>query len=436
MSKRKRTEEEVEEEEEETKKIKNEEEKTKTFGEYLAAVVDTYEEAFDFLTDVIPSNSTDEEDNFIFDEEIEENFCNEEYTCKECKNTAKDLRYRCLSCGVEFPLCFKCQDKTVGYDETTAITFFTQCIHKPSSNMIDSSIQPVIEDLYSDDSEEEKKEENENEDDGKDNVDEKPIERESCPYLKNPWNESEQGFPALSIIEQDIMALSTLIRNKEKWYEKFRDEKIVAKWRVEAKFQNISNEQFNYVIDELEYYFSLRKNGIEMATVEGVWQADGAVDDDLKQQLLKEMEVLENVPEEEKDWHPDSDNKVLNLIHPSLYCLVNHRSKIFEISEVENEPFAAFKKMGGGKEYEMKFKRGSSFSTQFQWLPSEFDVSSEGNVKIFSYINNLHPIRFANFYSIIEKIFAKFIPLFNNVLSDYYEPRPHERIEKFTTKYV
>ena len=41
---------------------------------------------------------------------------------------------------------------------------------------------------------------------------------------------------------------------------------------------------------------------------------------------MKQVAVLENVPDNEKDWHPGSNNQVLDLVHPSLYCFVNRVS--------------------------------------------------------------------------------------------------------------
>lgn len=56
-------------------------------------------------------------------------------------------------------------------------------------------------------------------------------------------------------------------------------------------------------------------------------------------------------------------------------------------------------------------------SNKFQWLPSEFEISREGKVKILSYINNLYPKTNKELYSLIENIFEKFIPLFEKTLS-------------------
>ncbi len=63
--------------------------------------------------------------------------------------------------------------------------------------------------------------------------------------------------------------------------------------------------------------------------------------------------MLEEVPDAEKDWHPGSDGQVLDLVHPSLFCLVNGVSTAPE--RAWRNPTDRYSK------YE--------FSEKFQWLP-------------------------------------------------------------------
>lgn len=61
-------------------------------------------------------------------------------------------------------------------------------------------------------------------------------------------------------------------------------------------------------------------------------------------------------------------------------------------------------------------------SKKFQWLPSEFSVNESGEVRISSYINNLHPDHHPKLYTCIAKIFEKFVPMFNKVLTALRNP--------------
>ncbi|WP_372346811.1 DUF4246 domain-containing protein [Streptomyces sp. KL116D] len=110
-----------------------------------------------------------------------------------------------------------------------------------------------------------------------------------------------------------------------------------------------------YVLAELAHYAALRdgRTGIEVSAVDGVWQSDTVVDEELRSRLREAVRVLEEVPDAEKDWHPGSDGQVLDLVHPSLFCLVNGVSTAPE--RAWRNPTDRYSK------YE--------FSEKFQWLP-------------------------------------------------------------------
>lgn len=50
-------------------------------------------------------------------------------------------------------------------------------------------------------------------------------------------------------------------------------------------------------------------------------KSDTIVSEDLVAGLKTAVALLEDVPETKKDWHPGSDGKVLDLLHPSLFPL-------------------------------------------------------------------------------------------------------------------
>ncbi|KAL2884175.1 hypothetical protein SGCOL_000114 [Colletotrichum sp. CLE4] len=50
------------------------------------------------------------------------------------------------------------------------------------------------------------------------------------------------------------------------------------------------------------------------------------------------------------------------------------------------------------------------FSRKFQWLPCDVTIDDEGNAKIESYINNLHPEKHSDLYPIIEGLVQKSLP--------------------------
>lgn len=126
------------------------------------------------------------------------------------------------------------------------------------------------------------------------------------------------------------------------------------------------------------------------------------------------MAPLESVPESEKDWHPGSDGLVLDLVHPSLYPIVYGRTMGKDPESATASVLVA-----------PTFGQNTSqfISKHFQWLPSDFFVDHDGKVTLTSpYINNVHPTRHKELYSVIPEILQYAIPMFERVLSDAVRP--------------
>lgn len=248
------------------------------------------------------------------------------------------------------------------------------------------------------------------------------------------------------LVEREMIKLSAAIRAKPKWFEKMKKYKILKKWRSEAKLQSgMTDDQINYVFEELVRYRRLRsvvgdsgswtgsdgkgdgsdggdeddvsQVAMEVSGIDGVWQADGLIGEELLAKFLKELEVLENVPEEEKDWHPGTNN-VLDLIHPSLFCRVlktDAEEKVDDDKPRKKRRLVAVDNGNDGHDQH-----------HYQWLPAEFQVDAKGNTRIESYINNLHPGKFGGtMYKSIAEIFSQLLPMFERVLGDLLAPLPH-----------
>ncbi|MEU5146143.1 DUF4246 domain-containing protein [Streptomyces yangpuensis] len=210
--------------------------------------------------------------------------------------------------------------------------------------------------------------------------------------------------------ELEMIECSAHIRAKPGWFEKMNDAGIVAKWTQEAVSQGLTEAQVRYVLAELAHYAALRdeRTGIEVSAVDGVWQSDTLVDDKLRSRLREAVRVLEDVPEAEQDWHPGSDGQVLDLVHPSMFCLVKEASGAPE--EAWRNPTDRYSK------YE--------FSEKFQWLPTDVDVSEDGDVAFRSYVNNVHPETHHELVAVLPDLFGRMLPLWENVLTDLRHPRP------------
>ncbi|MDT6985344.1 DUF4246 domain-containing protein [Streptomyces lusitanus] len=210
--------------------------------------------------------------------------------------------------------------------------------------------------------------------------------------------------------EIEMMQCSAQLRAKPRWFEKMRDAGIVARWTEEAVAQGLTEAQVRFVLDELAHYAALRdeRTGAEVSAVDGVWQSDTLVDDGLRARLREAVRVLEEVPEEERDWHPGSDGQVLDLVHPSLFCLVR---------EVSGAPERAWENPTD------RYSR-YEFSEKFQWLPTDVDVDDDGLARFRSYVNNVHPEKHRDLAAVLPELFARMLPLWENVLTDLRHPRP------------
>jgi hypothetical protein len=217
-------------------------------------------------------------------------------------------------------------------------------------------------------------------------------------------------MPVRTLRELEMMYLSAVIREKPAWQVKMNDAGIVARWTQEAIEFGMTEAQVRYVLAELAYYAERRdeRTGIEVSGVDGVWQSDALMEDGLRSRLREAVRVLEDVPDAERDWHPGSDEQVLDLVHPSLFCLVRGVSRPDD---------SAWPSLGPD---EARY----ALSDKFQWLPTDVEVSENGDAVFLSYVNNLHPVAHRELASVLPVLFGRMLPLFENVLTDLRHPRP------------
>ncbi|KAI0779945.1 hypothetical protein C8Q74DRAFT_1367753 [Fomes fomentarius] len=201
----------------------------------------------------------------------------------------------------------------------------------------------------------------------------------------------------ITLVELRMWQFSGKIRSKPAWWEKINDPTIVAKWREEIvehdralvdkmwggedRFKPgdgekkwprdpITDAQINYIFAELEYAASQRDQdtGIFATAIGKIHESRSLISAELRADLVKGVATLEDVPADENDWHPGSNNQVLDLVH-------HH-------------------------------------STAYVSAPP-----------------TLHPLRHAPLYLSITSILARFIPLFERVLSDSLSADPELAVQ-------
>ncbi|KAF9926699.1 hypothetical protein FBU30_003775 [Linnemannia zychae] len=265
--------------------------------------------------------------------------------------------------------------------------------------------------------------------------------------LSHPWTKDDVGcgLPPILTAELAMMAASNAVREKPQWWEKLKDPELVLDYRFDFGVENyrrdykyrVSEKQLDYVFKELEWYSQKVQDQLDQGItapielgIECTRRCDGLVPVALKNRLLACVKKLEDVPAHKKDWHPGSSMRVLDLVHPSLYPFIAGRTRVTSV-----EAIPALEYIGKGEimaEAPIKRHKQSTYysadgfhSKKFQWLPTDFDVTSDGKVKAKSYINNLHPKEHKELYPVLEEILELFLPMFEQVLGDLdvYETR-------------
>ncbi|KAK6080931.1 hypothetical protein SCUP234_05029 [Seiridium cupressi] len=200
------------------------------------------------------------------------------------------------------------------------------------------------------------------------------------------------------------------LTDKPNWHVKIFDDEIVAKWRKEALGMPLMNEKaWDWCLTELRDEakdFETTGRTLVLDTASRVSKSDTLVDEALRARLISATGPFRNVPDAQKDWHPNSNEQVLNLVHPSLYPLVHGKTQV--LSQGGHVSLENIDSYQGVQIYsEIPDGDRTKWSHRFQWLPCEvrFEEASAKDVHITSYISNLHP-RHKELYSTIEKIIS------------------------------
>jgi Protein of unknown function (DUF4246) len=133
---------------------------------------------------------------------------------------------------------------------------------------------------------------------------------------------------------------------------------------------------------------------------------------------------------------------VWNLVHPSLFPLLYGTSRILQGETIGVSD--CLLRCGAGEivsvppePQPIRGQRSALYSTKFQWLPCDVQMSVQGSAptevkcSISSYINILHPERHKDLYSVIEDIIAACVPLWNESLlcGSTKQRIPYARVE-------
>lgn len=178
------------------------------------------------------------------------------------------------------------------------------------------------------------------------------------------------------------------------------EEIFVLKWTTEALTAediDIAPTMVEWCIAELRYKAKIYKETGAISVYTGdVVKSDIAVSSELKEALRAAVTPLENIPSVDQDWHPNSGNKVLDLVHPSLFPVVYGLTRILPDSLLSLDD--CIKRCGEGvvlprrPTTETGFLDATGtpkpmdycsnpFSCRFQWLPCDVEFADDGSTR-------------------------------------------------------
>ncbi|KAJ5175857.1 uncharacterized protein N7482_001734 [Penicillium canariense] len=204
-------------------------------------------------------------------------------------------------------------------------------------------------------------------------------------------------------------------------------------------------KMMDWIIKELQWKAeAFKETGCVTVFDVGVVKSDTAISPELQQALQKAVVPLEDIPEDQKDYHPGSQEQVLDLVHPSLFPVIFGRTRILpdrvigldtclssvgqgSLLLVPSEDDAKLPHRYGWRDVQ------NAYSRKFQWLPCDVEFTPDAGCRIVSYINNLHPVEHRRLYEIVEKIISQTIPIWNQTLA--YRPFNQRRIQYQSVDY-
>ncbi|KAE8164286.1 hypothetical protein BDV40DRAFT_287038 [Aspergillus tamarii] len=163
-------------------------------------------------------------------------------------------------------------------------------------------------------------------------------------------------------VHRDIVVMRVMnsITDKWEWDQKVFNENITSKWYQEITHSGLdmTPKMMAWVIKELQWKAGiLSETGYVRIFDVGVLKSDTAISKSLQQALKEQIRPLDNISENQKDYHPRSDQS----------------------------------EHGTGELLPVPPDEEYMFIRSCQWLPCDVELTESG-CRIASYINNLHPI--------------------------------------------
>ena len=180
------------------------------------------------------------------------------------------------------------------------------------------------------------------------------------------------------------------------------DGHAVVQVTVDGEVQQIQLGEDDYFdIVASPYATAIWERHQQADTPDGVAWSDTATPPALRQRLNTLFDTLCEAP---ADYHPGSNDTVRDLVHPSLYPYVHG------ISPLAAGVAAPTPRSGGvdrwGRPYE---------GSRYQWLPTDVEVSAEGEVRFLGPLNQLDPAAHPEAAPLLAELLQQALPLLESV---------------------
>ncbi|RKO92298.1 hypothetical protein BDK51DRAFT_34147 [Blyttiomyces helicus] len=197
-------------------------------------------------------------------------------------------------------------------------------------------------------------------------------------------------------------SLKRAIRAKPDWKAKVREPPIARKYVEEAKMQDMPPHLAEITLaDLLEKRFARLQNGEPGPAALDVRAIDGAVPAAVRDFLAWHLDSI--AARNDRDFHPGSEGKVQDLIHPSLHPLALGVTPLVSGTLADK----------------------ASDNVKYTWLPAEVQVDAYS--KFASYINGLNPRTHDELYWCIERVFDIVLPMLEETVGRQLRERSLQR---------
>ncbi|XP_021952983.1 uncharacterized protein LOC110849833 isoform X2 [Folsomia candida] len=281
----------------------------------------------------------------------------------------------------------------------------------------------------------------------------------SSSLIERFYNHPHNIISSIASSEDELsrMRLSWMIRSRKGWETDFNNKPIVSGWFQEAKAEFVGDnvastsgkkkvalvqveKHWPDVIDRLPHFLTLLDGQLAPGPLDGSWVADGLVDIAVTERLVVGGAEVEDIAIKANNWQPGTENRVINVIDPYPYCVVEERSHILK------EAFVSKQYKVGDYRHLLHFhsdkvdkyldqtdvKRLISiipddmispppkieWDPNYQLLPADVVIDSGGASHFTSYVNGLNPAEHGELYATLEQVLDKMVPLFEKVLTD------------------